>query len=229
MEILNLENLRIQVERRKKHRRLFLSIHPDGGIRITAPKEMSAEHIRDFILSNQEWIRRELENSTLQSGVSGNALEPTVQMVWGIPHQLKLIERPGNPRITLTQRIMNFYARPGTTALKRREFLSAWYLRILKEIAPPLADRWAARIGVTIREINFREMKTIWGSCNPGKGTIRLNTKLVKYAPQCLEYVIVHELIHLLEPRHNANFYRLMNRHLPGWEKIRRRLNKEEL
>ena len=228
MEILELGNLRIEIERRKV-KNLRLTIYPDGRVQIAAPVDTPTAYIRSFVQSKQDWIQKRLEKFLRQSGIPSNALALPIQMIWGIPHQFKVVERPGRHRVSLAQGVMTLFAPPDSSTAKRQEFLGAWYRRILKDAAPPLVAAWAERIGVTVTNIFYRDMKSIWGSCNSKKGTIRLNTKLANHAPQCLEYVIVHELIHFFEPSHNAQYYRLLNKFFPSWREIRQGLNKGEL
>jgi predicted metal-dependent hydrolase len=121
------------------------------------------------------------------------------------------------------------FVRPGEGRAARQKLLDRWYRGVLKEAASRLVPLWAARIGVSVQRIYYRKMKSHWGSCNYTKQTIRLNTELAKRSPQCLEYVILHELVHILEPSHNRNFYRLMDKHLPGWKTVRRQMNRGEL
>jgi predicted metal-dependent hydrolase len=124
---------------------------------------------------------------------------------------------------------MRLEVRPGSDRDKRRELLDAWRRRILRETAPALIEKWAAHIGVRPGGLYIRKMKSHWGSCNYQRRTIRLNSELVKKDPLCLEYVIVHELIHLIEPSHNRNFYRLLNQYMPAWKDIRRGMNAGDL
>jgi predicted metal-dependent hydrolase len=148
--------------------------------------------------------------------------------VWGLPYRLELVERRGRPKILMGEGRLCMVVRPGTSYERRREFLDTWYRGICGEAAARITRLWEARIGVTVNRIYYRKMKSHWGSCNYVKNTIRLNTELAKKSPECLEYVILHELIHLLEPAHNRNFYRLMDNYLPAWRTIRRAMNRGE-
>jgi predicted metal-dependent hydrolase len=116
--------------------------------------------------------------------------------------------------------------RPGTSPARRAEVLESWYRRQLRTAAEPLATQWQDRLGVRAKAIFVQRMKIRWGSCNTKTSTLRLNTDLAKKPPGCLEYILVHELIHLLEPTHNARFVGLMDRWLPGWEQRRELLNR---
>ena len=116
--------------------------------------------------------------------------------------------------------------RAATDEDKRQALLEAWYRERLKEAVPPLLDRWQPLLGVTVERFFVQRMKTKWGSCNHLARTIRLNTELAKKPPECLEYIVVHELVHLLEPTHNAHFVALMDRFMPKWQFHRQVLNR---
>jgi predicted metal-dependent hydrolase len=116
--------------------------------------------------------------------------------------------------------------RPGTSEGARQAILDEWYRNLLKETAAPIIARWEPRLSVQVKRVFIQQMKTKWGSCNHRAGTIRLNTELAKKPRECVEYLIVHELVHLLEPTHNARFIALMDRHMPRWHFYREVLNR---
>jgi predicted metal-dependent hydrolase len=116
--------------------------------------------------------------------------------------------------------------RPGSTARTRGAALEAWYRDRLKEAAMPLFAKWEPVMGVKVGKLLMQRMRTRWGTCNTRSGSIRLNTELVKKPPECLEYVVVHEMVHLLEPSHNARFKALMTRFMPNWAVCRQMLNR---
>jgi predicted metal-dependent hydrolase len=101
-----------------------------------------------------------------------------------------------------------------------------WYRHQIREAVSPLVERWETRLGVKVEKIFVQRMKTNWGSCNPSTHSIRLNTDLAKKPPECLEYIVVHELMHLLEPTHNARFQSLMDQHHPKWRSHQQTLNR---
>jgi len=148
--------------------------------------------------------------------------------VWGAGLALEIIERRGNPKILIEGGQMKLYVRPGSSKTKKQEVLDKWYSRSLKEAAPPIIKNWEKRIGVEVKKLYVRKMKTHWGSCNSERQTLRLNSELVKRSPECLEYVIVHEMLHIIEKGHNNKFYRLLNQYLPNWKDIRKKMNKGE-
>ncbi|MDR0400255.1 MAG: M48 family metallopeptidase [Treponema sp.] len=233
MELWRVGQLRVEVEY-KQVKTLRMTLYPPGTpgaagerIHISAPLNTPRQIIQDFVVSRTAWI----EKHRARFRGRGAALpeEGEIFHVWGIPHRLELAERPGRPRITLKEGRMLLLVPPGGGVEARQKVLDRWYRGVLKEAAVRLVPPLAARVGVAVRRIFYRKMKTHWGSCNYTRQSIRLNTELAKKPLQCLEYVILHELIHILEPSHNRNFYRLMDRHLPGWKLIRRRMNRGEL
>jgi predicted metal-dependent hydrolase len=121
---------------------------------------------------------------------------------------------------------MLLYVRPGTKQRKREALVEQWYREQIKKAVSPLLDRWQPLMGVTADRFFVQRMKTMWGSCNHKARTIRLNTELAKKPAECLEYIVVHELVHLLEPTHNARFVALMDRFIPQWLFYRRVLNR---
>jgi predicted metal-dependent hydrolase len=116
--------------------------------------------------------------------------------------------------------------RPGADEEKRKEILADWYRTQLKLEAPPLIAKWEQLMGVQVERFFVQRMKTKWGSCNHTAGTIRLNTELAKKPKECLEYIVVHEMAHLLEPTHNDRFIEIMNLFLPQWRAYRDELNR---
>lgn len=116
--------------------------------------------------------------------------------------------------------------RPGSDEGKRRAVVEKWYREQLNEAVPPLLARWQPLVGVSIERFSLRHMRTRWGSCNTKTRTIHLNTELAQKPPDCLEYIVVHELAHLLEPTHNARFIALMDRFMPEWKVYRTQLNR---
>jgi predicted metal-dependent hydrolase len=224
-----LGDIRIEVAY-KRVKNLRLTVYPpDGRVRISAPLHTDAEYIRNFAVSKLEWIEKHRAKYRIRPRIKNCLENHEIHYVWGIAHEFELIERVGHPKVVLKDGCMQMYIRPGTTKVKRQEFLDKWYHRILQEAAPELIKKWEPFIGVRIKKLYLRKMKSHWGSCNHVRQTIRLNTELAKRTPECLEYVIVHEMIHLIEPSHNRNFYRLMNQFMPSWKNTRKKMNAGEI
>jgi predicted metal-dependent hydrolase len=146
-----------------------------------------------------------------------------------LAYKLELVERRGHPKILIEEDILRFYIRPDASKEQKQKTLDKWYRGLLQEAIPRFIQKWEPVIGVTVKGVYLRKMKSHWGSCNCQKQTIRLNTKLAKKPPECLEYVLVHEMIHIIEPSHNRKFYGLMNKYLPAWKLIRKKMNAGEI
>jgi len=214
---------------RKKVRNLNLSVHPPHGhVRISAPHRVSRAEIRAFTLSKLDWIRKHQERirTEARDRRRSRPREPRyadgeLHHVWGRRVVLRVESFDGPPSVELTPRRLRLRVRPGTNRADRREIVERWYREQLREALPPLLARWERRLGVRAREVRVRRMKTRWGSCTPSARSIRLSTELASHPPEQLEYILVHELVHLLEPSHNGRFYALMDRYLPDWRERR--------
>jgi predicted metal-dependent hydrolase len=138
---------------------------------------------------------------------------------------MSVIEEDGPARIDVSGNRIKLYLRPGTSPAKREAIMEQWYRTELKAALPPLLLKWEKNIGVSTSKVFVQKMKTKWGSCNHRTGAVRFNTDLAKKPPQCLEYIVVHELMHLVEQTHNARFVSLMNQFFPKWRVIQQMLN----
>lgn len=212
----------------KDIKNVHLSVYPPTGrVRISAPRRMSLDTIRVFAISKLDWIKqqqaklREQERETPREYV-----ERESHYVWGKRYLLTVIESDEPPSVELKHSRMLLRVRPGTDEEKRQEIVEEWYREQLKEAVPPLLERWQPRLGVQVERWFVQRMKTRWGSCNHKARTIRLNTELAKKPAECLEYIVVHELVHLLEPTHNARFLALMDQFMPKWQLHRQVLNR---
>jgi len=209
---------------------LRLTVYPpDGRVKVISPIGTSREVIRKFAESKITWIQKHREKFLNHSKLTVSLKNHSTLFVWGEPWELEIIERKGNPKIILEDGIMKMYVRLDSTKAKRQEFLDKWYGKILKDSALPLIEEWEGRIGVKVKKLFVRKMKTHWGSCNGTRQTIRLNSELAKRKLECLEYVIVHEMLHIIEKSHNRKFYSLMNKYIPEWKIIRKKMNAGEL
>jgi predicted metal-dependent hydrolase len=213
---------------RKPIKHLYLRVTtPDGPVRVSAPRRMSDASIRQFVSRRLGWIRR--HRAGLQRQVRASSLRFTDgerHYVWGESRVLRLEERAGRPFVKLDAHGLLMRVRPGTDGAGREALLDDWYRAQMRAELPALLDKWQQRLGVQARRVSLRQMKSRWGSCTPHTGDIRLNTSLAKWPIECLEYVLVHELVHLIEPSHNQRFKRLMDRHFPDWRRLRPLLNR---
>lgn len=149
--------------------------------------------------------------------------------VWGSRYLLDVIEREAPPKVELRGPRLVLKVRPGASQAQRQHALGAWYRNQVRAAAAPLLAKWQPVLKVEARTVCVRRMKTKWGSCTPDRATIRLNSDLAKKPRACLEYVLVHELAHLIAPTHDARFRAILNRHLPHWPQLRERLNRAPL
>jgi predicted metal-dependent hydrolase len=213
---------------RKDIKNVHLSVHPPAGrVRIAAPRHLSDDAIRAFAIRKLGWIRR--QQSALQEQereTPREFLDRESHFVWGRRLLLRVVEADATPRVELSPRRLLLHVRPGTPVSKRVQILEEWYRLQIRAALPPLVSRWGRTMGVTVRRVFVQRMKTKWGSCNPRAGTIRVNTELARKPLECLEYLVVHELAHLLEPMHNPRFVALMDRFLPAWRSARQTLNR---
>jgi predicted metal-dependent hydrolase len=211
----------------KDIKNVHLSVHPPTGrVTIAAPTRMSLDTVRLFAIAKVGWIRKQQEKLNQQEREAPREyLSRESHYVWGERYLMKVIEVDAPPAVELKHSRMVFQIRPGMDAEKKKELLDGWYRELLRDSVQPLLTVWERKIGVKSNGVSVRRMKTKWGSCNPTAKTILLNTDLAKKPRECLEYIVVHELVHLLEPTHNELFIKLMNQHMPKWQSHRQLLN----
>lgn len=212
----------------KDIKNVHLSVYPPTGrVRISAPKRMYTETIRVFAISKLDWIKqqqkklREQERETPRDFVDRES-----HYLWGKRYLLVVSETDEPPSIEVMPSRIFLRVRPEYDVAKRKAVVEEWYREQLKNAVPPLLARWQPLLQVRVERFFLQRMKTRWGSCNHQARTIRLNTELAKKPAECLEYILVHEMLHLLEPTHNARFVALMNQFMPKWEGFRQSLNR---
>jgi predicted metal-dependent hydrolase len=212
----------------KKIKNIHLSVYPpDGRVRVSAPKWMSLKNIRVFAISKLAWIKQQQKKLREQEREAKREyLDRESHYIWGKRYLLKVIEVDQAPSVELIHSQMILRLRPGTDEKKRRSIVDEWYREQVKKFVPPLIVKWEPLIGVKVGRFFVQRMKTKWGSCNPRARSIRLNTDLARKPQLCLEYIVVHEMTHLLEPTHNARFVALMDQFIPKWQFYRDQLNK---
>lgn len=223
---IQLGDLAVEVVR-KNIKHVHLSVHPPTGrVTISAPARLSLDTIRVFAISKLSWIRRQQAKFLVQNRETPREyLDRESHFLWGSRCLLKLVEIDAAPKVELQHRRLRLQVRPGADAARKQAILEDWYRAQLRAAVPPLMAIWEPRLGVKAGRLFVQRMKTRWGSCNTVTRSIRLNSELAKKPRQCLEYVLVHELMHLLERRHNDRFVSLMDRHLPDWPHRRQLLN----
>lgn len=212
----------------KRIKNVHLSVHPPTGrVSISAPSRMSVETIRLFAISRLEWIRRQQAALREQERETPREyLDRESHYVWGKRHLLRVDQGGGRPTVEVTHNHLILSVHPGTELPTREAAIAQWYRYQIKAVVPSLIAKWTPRLGVDVSRFYVQKMKTKWGSCNPNAQTIRLNTELAKKPVECLEYVVVHEMLHLLEPTHNSRFVALMNQFIPQWKYTRQKLNR---
>jgi len=213
---------------RKDIRTLRLSVHaPDGRVTVSAPAAMTEQSIDAFLLARLGWIIRHRQRlATREYAPAHRYTEGESHLFSGQCYALKIVERAAPARVELGHDVLVLQVRPGTGAERRRSILDAWYRRQLKVAVPGLIAGYQPRMGVRVQEFGVKRMKTRWGTCNPRARRIWLNLELAKAPPACLEYIVVHEMVHLLEPSHNTRFHALMDRFLPEWRLRKELLNR---
>lgn len=212
----------------KDIKNVHLSVYPPTGrVRISAPARTSLDTIRVFAISKLGWIRQQQRKLLGQERETPrDYVERESHYVWGKRYLLSITEADSVPSVELKHRRIVLSVRPRTTREKRQETLDAWYREQLKRALPEFVGKWERLLAVKASRIRVRSMKTKWGSCVPKSRSILLNTDLANKPPECLEYILVHELVHLLEPTHNARFIGIMDQFLPGWRVRREALNR---
>jgi predicted metal-dependent hydrolase len=212
---------------RKNIKNLHLAAYPpDGRVRIAVPLHVDDEAVRLAVTSKLGWIRRQ------QTAFSEQARQSPREMVTGESHyvrgrryRLDVVESGGKQGVRISGTRLEVRVRPGSSATQRLELLDRWHRENLKREVPRLLAKWEPIVGATAADWGIRTMRTRWGTCNPRARRIWLNLELAKKPPECLEYIAVHELVHLVEPSHNANFKAQMDRVLPLWRVYRDVLN----
>jgi predicted metal-dependent hydrolase len=199
---------------------------PAGKVRISAPLRLSPDAIRAFALSKLDRIKhQQLKLRRYEREAPPEYRDNESHYVWGKLYQLKLIEGSHAPSIDLTDDQMFLRLRPDTRPRKKQAIMEEWYREQVAEAVPRLIAKWEAAMAVKVERFFVRRMNTRWGSCTPRTRRIRLNTELAKKSPELLEYVVVHEMVHLIERHHNGRFAHLMDQHLPNWRYLRKALN----
>ncbi|MFQ3241565.1 MAG: putative metal-dependent hydrolase [Lentimonas sp.] len=226
LDQLQLGELTCHVER-KDIKNVHLSVHPpQGRITVAAPEHMKLDTIRVYVISKLGWIKAQQRKIGKQDRETPREyLERESHYLWGKRYLLSINEEARTPSVTLSHQKLQLCIRPGTSQAKREDLLEEWYRQQLKAAIPALIEQWEARLDVSVNKFYVRRMKTKWGSCTHHRGTIRLNTELAKKPKACLEYLVVHEMVHLLEPTHNEHFVGTMDLHLPNWRHTRNILN----
>ena len=212
---------------RKDVKHVHLSVHPPSGrVTLVAPSGTRSEVARAYAISKLGWIRDQ------QAKIRGQARETPRRLVereshylWGRRYLLTVGEKEAKPSIRLSHRAIILTVRPGSSGARRAAVMHEWHKSLLHKAVRELIAQWEPRLRVDVAGYFLQRMKTKWGSCNHRARTIRLNTELVKKPKDLLEYVVVHEMLHLIVPTHSQQFLGLMSMHYPAWREARAELN----
>ena len=217
---------------RKRIKNLHLGVYPpEGRVRVAAPPVLSEDAVRLAVVARLGWIKQQRAKFVAQERQSEREyLSGECHFYKGRRYRLNHIERSGRTKVSLRgSEFIDLAVKPGTDRTDRESALQKWYRKELRAEATPLIEKWAPRLNLAVPDFRIKRMKTKWGSCNIKSKRIWLNLELIKKPSACLEYVVVHELVHLLERHHNDAFVAHMDRLLPGWRSTRQELNKQPL
>ena len=213
---------------RRNIKNLHLAVYPPSGrVRVAAPMRVSNEAIRLAVVSRLGWIRRQQKRLISQDRQSRREYVSRESHYYlGRRCLLNVIFHAGPGGIVVNNKpIIDLYVRKRVTRAGRERILQEWYRKELKKLIPPLIEKWEAKAGVNVAAWGVKKMKRRWGTCNPVGRRIWINLELAKKPVQCLEYIILHEIVHLLERHHNEKFIAHMDRLLPQWRSLRDQLN----
>jgi predicted metal-dependent hydrolase len=212
---------------RKAVKNVHLSVHPpDGHVTLVAPTGTRLEVVRAYAISKLGWIRKQqkkLEDQARQT--PRQFIERESHYLWGRRYLMTVEYQEAKPSVSLDHKRITLTVRPGSDARKRAEVIHEWHKSFLHAVVPSLISKWEPKLKVVVAGYFLQRMKTKWGSCNHQAGHIRLNTELVKKPKDLLEYVIVHEMTHLLEPIHSDRFVAVLDEQYPSWREARAELN----
>lgn len=215
--IIEIDGISIELIR-KAIKSINLRIYPpDGVVRVTAPMRYSEQLIRQHLQTKSDWIRTQRERIKISAPVTESLQTGNTVPFMGRNYLLLITEHNGPSQIKINDEVMHFYIPHNSSESYKQKLLDQWYRREMETVLPELITHWESIIGVHVAEWGIKKMKTRWGSCNTRARRIWLNLSLIKKPILCLEYVLVHELVHILEASHNKRFYALMTQFMPNW------------
>ena len=216
---------------RKVIKNVHLSVYPPlGRVRISAPLRMDLDTIRVFAISKLNWIKKHQHRILSQVREAPREyISRESHYYLGRSFLLKVIEHNASPKVAIKHETMEMYIRPNTCVGKRRAILYEWYRQRMKEIVPGFIEQYENAMKVQVSEFGIKKMKTRWGTCGIHAKRIWLNLELAKKPIECVEYVVVHEMVHMLERHHNERFIAFMDKYLPKWRFYKEELNRRPL
>jgi predicted metal-dependent hydrolase len=213
---------------RKDIKHMHLAVYPPNGrIRISVPEHTSEEKIRLFVISKMGWIRKNREEINAQERIPKRKFVPHESHYFrGHRFLLRVKETQGKGYVKRAgQKYLDLYVKLNASQEYKQSIMEDWYRDQMRQVVPDMITEWEAKLGVQVRFWGIRKMKTKWGSCNTDTGRIWLNLELAKKPHRSLEYILVHEMVHLIERHHNETFRRLMEQHIPDWKDRKKELN----
>jgi len=216
------------VVNRKNIKNVHLPVHPpEGHVTLSAPTETRLETAQTYIITKLSWIRRKQQEKLCNQArqTPRQFIERESHYLWGRRYLMTVVEREAKPAVSIDHKRITLGVRPGSNRAKRANVIHEWHKSLLHEFVPPLIARWEPKLGVHVAAYFLQRMKTKWGSCNHNAGHIRLNTELIKKPKDLIEYVVVHEMTHLIEPNHSDRFISFLAEHFPTWRDARAELN----
>jgi predicted metal-dependent hydrolase len=219
----------IEIELTQKNiKNVHLSIMPPNGVvRISAPLYLSEETIRLYAISKLAWIKTQQKKIRSQARESKREfINKETHYFQGRKYLMRIFEEDKPAKVVLRKRYIDFHIRPNTNTEQSQILMNEWYRSELKLLIPDIIKKWEPLIGVKVNDWGVKQMKTKWGTCNIEAKRIWLNLELAKKPLECLEYIVVHEMIHLLERNHNDRFLFYMTKFLPQWKSLKEKLNR---
>ena len=227
MSHLKIAEIDVEIVRKDIKNIHFGVYPPHGRVRVAVPVNVNDEAARIAVISKLGWIRRQIrvfQNQERQSEREYISRESHYYL--GKRYLLSIEEGKEKQGITIHKsKGMILSVRPGSTTEKKEKILTEWYRSELKKIVMASIKKWEAILGVTVNAFVIRKMKTRWGSCNPKTGRILINLEMIKKPEHCIDYIVLHEMVHLIEKRHNDRFCDILTRHMPRWQMYRNELN----
>jgi predicted metal-dependent hydrolase len=228
MHVLAIDEFQVEVDR-KEIKNMHLSVYPPHGrIHVAAPSYVDDEAIRLFVMSRKPWILKQVrelseqERESQRQFISGES-----HYLFGRRYILRVIDQVGPSKISVCGNThIEFRVDSSRDRFQRETFFKEWYREQLREVVRPLVSKWSKELGVEVEDWDIRQMKTKWGSCNVSGKSLLFNLELAKQPYHCIEYIVVHELTHLIERNHNVTFFDLLKDALPNWEHRKAELNK---
>ncbi|MBU5255939.1 M48 family metallopeptidase [Tissierella praeacuta] len=228
MILLTINDIEIEVTK-KNIKNIHLSVHPPNGeVRISVPKRMTEDAIRLFVVSKISWIKKQQDKFENQERI------PDLEYISGESHYyfgqrylLNVIYQSSNKsRVEIkNKKYIDLYVKEGSNKEKREKIMKEWYRKELKAVIPSTINKWEKIMNLTVGEWGVKQMKTRWGTCNPNAKRIWLNLELAKKPLHCLEYIIVHEMAHLIERGHGEMFKAIMDKYYSNWRNVKKELN----